>query len=81
MRALLVLLLCACVDGTYHCAEDSQCIQRGPSGRCETTAFCSFPDSTCVQSGYRYSSFAGDGLAGTCAPPHPDAGADDGGGP
>jgi hypothetical protein len=65
MRALLLLFVLAgagCLRKTeFHCSDDSSC---GPSGRCETTGFCSFADPDCA-SGRRYDSSAGS-FAGQC---------------
>lgn len=61
MRALVCLVLCAstgaCLRSTeFHCALDTDCSNAG--GKCETTNFCSFPDTECA-SGRRYGDFAG----------------------
>ena len=31
----------------FHCANDTQCLQSGTSGVCESTGYCAFPDTTC----------------------------------
>lgn len=51
----------ACSPSVYLCQDDANC----PSGQCETSGFCSFPDEAC-DSGRRYGEFAGEGLGGKC---------------
>ena len=50
---------------TYACAGADQCRSRGEVGVCEPEGFCSYADDECA-SGRRFSSLAGDGLAGDC---------------
>ncbi|HWB74637.1 MAG TPA: hypothetical protein VG755_06770 [Nannocystaceae bacterium] len=66
--ALAGAIASACVfGGTFVCSGDGEC----PSGRCEPSGFCSFPDDAC-KSGHRYSEWAGEGLADACAPASSD---------
>ncbi|MEM9454194.1 MAG: LamG domain-containing protein [Myxococcota bacterium] len=51
-----------CTANVFSCGSDADC---GSDGVCEATSYCSFPDSSC-NSDRRYSTLAGDGLAGTC---------------
>jgi len=46
------------------CGGDGDCKVAGLVGTCESTGFCSYPDTACE--GGRYSPGAGDGLGGTC---------------
>jgi len=54
------------------CARDSECVSSdGVRGRClaspvDEDLWCAYPDPTC-DDGYRWSSVAGSGLAGSCA--------------
>jgi len=59
------------VNGTFSCDSDEQC----QGGTCETTRFCSFPDTTCP-SGSRYDQYAGGGLSSQCVNDTVDAGVD-----
>lgn len=56
----------ACQSGgdAFECTSNEQC---GADGTCQSTGFCSFPDTTCP-SEQRYGSLAGDRLADTCVP-------------
>src|SRR5206468_4112703 len=49
----------------FECTSNASCRNGGIMGTCETTGFCSFPDSTCAL-GSRYGTAAGGGLAGQC---------------
>ena len=64
MRALLLLVLPACIDiaSEHHCATDEDC---GTNGRCEPSKNCSLRDATCGPDGFRYGERAGD-RAGIC---------------
>ncbi len=79
-RALLALALAcsACrATGTFSCDTDEQC----QGGTCETTHFCSFPDTSCP-SGSRYDPYAGGGLSSQCVGGDTvDGGLGDGAGP
>ena len=55
---------CVTVD-PFACASASACVRAGEQGRCEATGWCSFPDPAC-DSGWRYGTGAGDGLATGC---------------
>lgn len=73
MRGTCILAVVLCAAGCspsspYHCTADTQCILGGDQGTCDPAGFCSFPDPAC-ESGQRFEPNAGDGLAGTCAPP------------
>ena len=71
MRALLLLSLTGCLRTTeFKCATDGDC----SDGKCETTSYCSFTDSSCA-SGRRYGDFAGS-LTKTCVGGDIDAGID-----
>jgi hypothetical protein len=63
LRLVAIVLVCtACrATGTFSCDTDTQC----QGGTCETTHYCSFPDTTC-NSGSRYDQYAGGGLSGQC---------------
>jgi alpha-tubulin suppressor-like RCC1 family protein len=63
------------VSGTA-CMTDADCNLFNVKGTCETTGFCSYPDSTCG-GGKRYSPGAGSGLANTCIGGDPACGAKD----
>jgi alpha-tubulin suppressor-like RCC1 family protein len=72
MRSWIVaalVSLTACVRPSsvvgVACTDASDCVLGDTSGTCESTGFCSYPDSTCV-GGNRYSPGAGNGLASTC---------------
>lgn len=68
---VVAALLAGCKGApAFVCEESSEC---NPGGTCESTGFCSFPDTAC-DTGRRYSSYAGDGLSDTCV-------SDSGGGP
>jgi hypothetical protein len=54
------------VEATFPCSADNQCKGHEGDGRCEPSGFCSFPDALCTPTGYRYSSYAGEGLATRC---------------
>jgi len=62
--ALGMTLGCQRSDGAFECTTNAQC---GADGTCQSTSYCSFPDTTCP-SEQRYGSLAGDGLADTCVP-------------
>jgi hypothetical protein len=53
------------MPGAFECQSDDQCHHGSRSGRCESSGWCSFPDTTC-ESGYKFGAHAGDGLAGAC---------------
>ncbi|MCR9164507.1 MAG: LamG-like jellyroll fold domain-containing protein [Nannocystaceae bacterium] len=59
-------LACACAPSAYQCQDDTSC----PTGQCEASGFCSFPDPAC-DSGRRYGEFAGGGLSGACVAEDP----------
>jgi hypothetical protein len=78
MRALFAIAMLAACSGprtAFECTTNASCRNGGMTGTCETTGFCSFPDSTCPM-GSRYGTAAGGGLAGECvgATPGSDAG-------
>ena len=51
----------------FECQTDSECA--GPTdGQCEAQGYCSFPDAEC-ESGRRFGSLAGGGVADECVPP------------
>ncbi len=55
-------------DDVFACVSDEQCAAGdGRDGRCESTGYCSFDDTSC-ESGRRYGSHATTGLAGACLP-------------
>ena len=61
MRALwiIALLSSGCIKSSdFHCDSNADC---GSTGRCElaTGGFCSFPDSSCTVSGYKYGDNSG----------------------
>jgi cysteine-rich repeat protein len=62
MGALVGAQASCIVGGTFVCTADAQC---SGDGVCESTGWCSFPDSSC-SSGARYSPWAGDDLANDC---------------
>jgi alpha-tubulin suppressor-like RCC1 family protein len=68
VRWLIAIAIAGCsgptVDGTA-CSGDGECNLFNVRGTCETTGFCSYPDSTCTE-GRRYAPGAGDELGGTC---------------
>src|SRR5687768_16416007 len=51
----------------------------GPDGICETVGLCSFPDLACLETGRRFSAFAGD-FSGQCVGTAPLTDADPGDG-
>jgi alpha-tubulin suppressor-like RCC1 family protein len=59
---------CACNSASrvvgVSCSSDADCKIGGVAGTCESTKFCSYPDSTC--DGNRYGPGAGSGLGNTC---------------
>lgn len=57
--------LAGCARSAGTCSSSSDCRVGQVAGICEPTGFCSFEDATCP-SGRRYSSLAGDGMAGSC---------------
>jgi len=61
----LALAAGACLDrGVFHCTDKSQC---APTGFCETSGACSYPDPRgACPSGWRYSSHAPGSLADRC---------------
>jgi len=69
-----------CLRSTqYHCSADTECVNSGVQGTCETVGFCSFPDGAC-QSGRRFGELVGpqsnqcvDELTPDAGPPPPDA--------
>lgn len=63
--ALLASTVAGCSSGVFACGDDSDCAGEADGGVCEASGFCSFIDEAC-DSGRRYGSHAGDGLAGTC---------------
>jgi len=63
--ALPVALRCTTPATTYTCNSAAQCVNGNAVGTCEPTGFCSFTDSACA-SGWRYGTYAGSGLGGTC---------------
>jgi hypothetical protein len=59
----------ACTStGAFECEADEQCQDGSRLGRCESSGWCSFPDATC-DSGYKYGTHAGEGLADACVDP------------
>jgi hypothetical protein len=71
---LAVALVGGCVDGVYHCASDTQCVNaEGDTGSC-VTGYCAYADTTCG-SGRRYGEGAGE-LAGQCTEGPADAARD-----
>src|SRR5262245_9758302 len=56
----------------YQCVNDSECVQGGIQGTCETQDICSFPDPNC-ESGRRFGELAGS-LSNQCVVGPPDAG-------
>ncbi len=54
----------ACRSGAFICAVDAECLDGGTQGTCQSTGYCSFPDSGC-DSMQRYGEHAG-GLSGEC---------------
>ncbi len=73
--ALFVSVAVGCTgQPAYICESNTQCISTsGAQGVCESTKFCSFPDSACAAdgtsgTGRRYGSDASNGLASQCVP-------------
>jgi hypothetical protein len=67
--AVLAGSLGACTStGAFECEADAQCQDGARLGRCESSGWCSFPDAAC-DSGYKYGTHAGDGLAEACVDP------------
>lgn len=64
--AVLALVGCAS-DGDYTCSDASMCVIGSVAGQCQSTGYCSFPDTTCP-TGQRYGELAGAGLAFGCVP-------------
>lgn len=64
--AALVLVGCTS-EGEYACSDASMCVVAGVAGQCQSTGFCSFPDTTCP-TGQRYGEYARAGLAYDCVP-------------
>jgi alpha-tubulin suppressor-like RCC1 family protein len=63
LLAVVVVVGFGCVQkGEYECANDTQCAP----GICGAQGFCAFADTSCP-SGYRYGTYAADGVADTCA--------------
>jgi hypothetical protein len=61
MNRLLVLALLAACSGpkdAFECTSNASCRFAGATGTCESTGFCSFPDSSCPD-GSRYGTAAG----------------------
>ncbi|HET7506556.1 MAG TPA: C-type lectin domain-containing protein [Kofleriaceae bacterium] len=84
MRSIALFLALAAAAGAgclrsteFRCQRDAEC---GASGQCEAVGFCSFPNTSCADSGRSFSDSAGQGLASSCVPagdrPSPDAGMD-----
>lgn len=66
---------CAASD-TFECQADSECTNRlFPSGTCEPSGFCSFPDLGCPGTERKYGDFSGP-LSGECVPPPGATGSD-----
>lgn len=65
MLLLAVGVVLGCKHDPYVCNASAQCVEGGITGTCQPSGFCSFPDAAC-ESGERYESNAGDGLAGQC---------------
>lgn len=60
------ILAFGCGDAEpFPCAVDSDCVVDSAQGRCETNAYCSYPDVAC-EPGRRWGPHAGDGLADAC---------------
>ena len=53
-------------DRIYECQNDSECRRSGQLGDCLGEGFCAFSDSSCSNTGLRWDSTAGNGLAGQC---------------
>jgi alpha-tubulin suppressor-like RCC1 family protein len=66
---------CASLKSAFECDANSDCVD-GTQGVCETSGFCSFPDSGCP-SGRRYGRFAGAGLGDSCVDGSSDGGMGD----
>lgn len=65
-----MLTLAGCSsDDTFACQDDQACEGVGPLGQCEPSGYCSFADANCSESGRRYGTLAGNGLAGMCIDP------------
>jgi hypothetical protein len=63
---MAALLSVSCVRfEVFTCSADTECVLDGVQGFCETSGYCSFPDTDC-RSGTRYSDHAPGGLAGEC---------------
>lgn len=73
---LVALVACSnpTVNGT-SCKSDADCNLFNVAGTCESTGYCSYPDSSCV-GGQRYSPGAGSDLANTCVGGTPMCGAE-----
>lgn len=58
----------ACATSSvFNCDKDSDCAAGEGFGVCQPTGYCSFSDPSC-DSGQRYGSLAGEGLAKDCVP-------------
>jgi len=65
LAPVLALVACNAPNSAFECTSNASCRNGGITGTCESTGFCSFPDSTCSM-GSRYGTGAGGGLAGLC---------------
>jgi len=78
-RIVILLALVACSNPTVNgtsCTSDSDCNLFNVEGTCESTGFCSYPDSSCA-GGQRYSPGAGSNLANSCVGGEPMCGKQD----
>jgi hypothetical protein len=66
LLALTVLLAACRYEGTFVCKTSEQC---GATGVCQTSGYCSFPDTSCM-SGQKYDDTAGPN-AGACVGEEP----------
>src|SRR4051812_23874497 len=59
-----------CIQLTFQCSEDAQCVRDSEPGICEPNRLCSFPDPTC-EDGFRYAADGPPSKRSQCVDPHP----------